>query len=58
MNPIGTIFSDIVYNAKGNNVTHTIINGKILMEDREMLKIDKNQIFYKCNQIIEKINKN
>lgn len=57
MNPTGTIFSDIVYNAKGSNVSHTIINGKLLMADREMPKIDKEQIFYRCKRIIERISK-
>ena len=54
-NPIGTIFSDIVYNAKGSNVSHTIINGKLLMEDGEIEKIDKYEIFKRCKDIIEKI---
>lgn len=36
MQPINDIFSDIVYNAKGSNVETTIVNGKILMEDRKI----------------------
>lgn len=36
MQPINDIFSDIVYNAKGTNVETTIVNGKILMENRKI----------------------
>lgn len=56
-NPKGNIFSDIVYNAKGSNVSHTIINGKLLMEDREFVNIDKYKIFNKCEEIIKRISK-
>lgn len=56
-NPKGTIFADIVYNAKGSNVSHTIINGKLLMEDRQIDSVDKYQIFNKCEEIIRRINK-
>lgn len=54
-NPIGSVFSDIVYNAKGSNVSHTIINGELLMEDREMKNQDKYEIFNKCEEIINRI---
>lgn len=36
MQPVNDIFSDIVYNAKGSNVETTIVNGKILMENRNL----------------------
>jgi len=54
-NPKGTIFADIVYNTKGSNVSHTIINGKLLMEDRQIENIDKYKVFHKCEEIIERI---
>lgn len=54
-NPKGNTFADIVYNAKGSNVSHTIINGKLLMEDRQLEGIDKYQVFQKCEQIINRI---
>ena len=54
-NPMGNIFSNIIYNAKGSNVSHTIINGKVLMEDREIEGIDKFQIFKKVEKIIKRI---
>ena len=36
MQPVNDIFSDIVYNAKGTNVETTIVNGKILMENKKI----------------------
>lgn len=54
-NPIGTVFSDIVYNTKGSNVVCTIINGKIVMEDRQIRGFDRSEVFYKCEKIIERI---
>lgn len=52
--PINDLLSDIVYNVKGNNVETTIVNGKILMENKQ-LKIKENNIYDKCKQIIERI---
>ena len=54
MNPINDLISDIVYNAKGTDVVTTIVNGKILMEDRKT-KFNEKEIFEKCKSIIERI---
>lgn len=53
-NPVNDICSDIVYNAKGSNVETTIINGKIVMENKQVLQ-DENHIFKKCKEIIDRI---
>ena len=53
--PINNILSQIVYNAKGTNVETTIINGKIVMENRKINNIDESAIYEKCKAIIEKI---
>lgn len=53
-NPVNDIFSDIVYNTKGNNVETTIINGKIVMENKKILQ-DEKIIFKKCKEIIDRI---
>ena len=52
--PINDICSDIVYNAKGNNIETTIVNGKILMENKK-LQIDDFEILEKCKKIIKRI---
>ena len=50
---MGNVFSDIIYNAKGSNVETTIINGKILMENRKISNINEEEIFQKCKEVIE-----
>lgn len=50
--PINDIFSNIVYNAKGNNVITTISNGKILMENRKTNLKNEKEIYSKCDEII------
>lgn len=52
--PVNDLISDIVYNVKGNNVETTMVNGKILMENKK-LKIKENDIYDKCKKIIERI---
>lgn len=53
--PVNNIFAQIVYNVKGTNVETTIINGKILMENRKIKKIDEKSIYEECNRIICRI---
>lgn len=53
--PINDIFSNIVYNTKGNNVETTIVNGNILMENKKIIGINENEIYKKCGTIIERL---
>ena len=56
--PINDIFSQIVYNVKGINVDSTIINGKVLMENRKLqIEVNEKEIIRKCEEIINRINK-
>ena len=56
--PINDIFSQIVYNVKGINVDSTIINGKVLMENRKLqIDVNEKEIIRKCEEIINRINK-
>lgn len=54
-NPINNVFAEIVYNVKGTDVDTTIVNGKILMENRKINNIDKKEIIKKCAKIMGKI---
>ena len=54
--PINDIFSNIVYNCKGTNVITTIVGGKILMENRDLINLDENQIIENCKNIMNKYN--
>ena len=56
-NPINNIFAEIVYNVKGSNVDTTIINGKVLMENRKISNVNKKEIIQKCDEIINRIKK-
>ena len=51
--PINDVFSDIVYNAKGNNVETTIIGGKVLMENRKLLNLNEKEIINNCKDIMK-----
>jgi len=51
LQPIHDIYSDIVYNAKGTNVITTIVNGKILMENRKLITLNENEIIENCRNI-------
>lgn len=55
--PVNDLISEIVYNVKGNNVVTTIINGKILMEDKKIIDDRENEIAEQCEKIIERISK-
>ncbi|MBR4260617.1 MAG: amidohydrolase [Clostridia bacterium] len=56
--PENNLISQIVYNVTGDNVETTIVNGNILMENRELkVDIDKQEIYKKCDEIIERISK-
>ncbi len=53
--PENDIFSSIVYNVSPENVITTIINGKIIMEDRNIQNVDENDVYERCNTIIKRI---
>lgn len=55
MQPVNDIFADIVYNAKGSNVETTIVNGKILMENRKISCDKQKEIYKQCENIIKRI---
>jgi len=50
LTPMYNPFSHLVYSARGNDVTHCIINGQLLMEDRKLLAIDLYGIMEKARQ--------
>jgi 5-methylthioadenosine/S-adenosylhomocysteine deaminase len=50
LTPMYNPFSHLVYAARGNDVTHSIINGRLVMEDRKLLTIDLYEIMEKARQ--------
>ncbi len=55
LTPMYNPFSHLVYAARGNDVTHSIINGRLLMEDRKLLSIDLYEIMEKARQKSEDV---
>jgi 5-methylthioadenosine/S-adenosylhomocysteine deaminase len=55
LTPMYNPFSHLVYSARGNDVTHCIINGQLLMEDRKLLSIDLYGIMEKARQKSEDV---
>lgn len=44
LTPMYNPYSHIVYSARGNDVSHSIINGQLVMEDRKLLILDLAEI--------------
>ncbi|MBN2374181.1 amidohydrolase [bacterium] len=45
--PMYNPYSHIVYSARGSDVSHTIINGKVVMSDRKLLVMDVDEVMAK-----------
>lgn len=52
LNPHNNIISSLVYSAKGSDVTHTIINGEIVMRDKEVTLFNEQETITKANERI------
>lgn len=55
MQPINNITKNIVYSGSKENVLMTMINGKVLYDNREFIGIDKNHIYAKAQAVIDRI---
>jgi 5-methylthioadenosine/S-adenosylhomocysteine deaminase len=51
LNPMYNIASHLVYAAKGSDVVHSLINGKIVMRDRHLTALDERQIIARVNEM-------
>lgn len=47
--------ANLVYNTSGRNVDTTIVNGRILMENRKINNIDVENVINRCNDIIKRL---
>lgn len=54
LNPLHDVVSNLVYSCNGADVITTIVDGNILMEDRNLINIDENFIKEKCNELNKK----
>ncbi len=55
LTPMYNPYSQIVYSARGNDIIHSIINGKIVMEDRRLLTLDLERILARSHDLAGKI---
>lgn len=53
--PVHDIYSTLVYSANGGDVETVIVDGNILMENRQVLGIDELEIISKCNDIVQRL---
>jgi len=51
LTPLYNIPSHLVYAARGADVVHSIINGKVVMENRKLLTIDEKSLLTKIKQM-------
>lgn len=55
MVPMYSPYAALVYGANGGNVRHTIVDGNILMQDRNMLTVDEAAILKEAQQFADKV---
>lgn len=55
MVPVYSPYAALVYGANGANVRHTIVDGMILMEDRQLLTVNENAIIQDAQRFAEKV---
>ena len=50
LRPRHDLIANLVHSAKGADVTHVIVDGKLLMRDRVLLTLDEERILYEAEQ--------
>lgn len=50
MYPSINIVQNLVYSANGSCVTHTVVNGEVLMENRELKTIDEEKVLFEAQR--------
>jgi 5-methylthioadenosine/S-adenosylhomocysteine deaminase len=51
------VYSQLVYATKGSDVQHTMVHGKFLMRDRQLLTLDEEAIKQQASQVAETVGK-
>ena len=55
--PENNLVAALVYSANGSEVDTVIVNGKILMEKKQIKTIDTEKVYSECEKIIERIDR-
>ena len=57
LQPLNNPVSGLCYSANGSEVESVMIDGKFVMENREMLTVDEERVFFEVNEIRRKFGK-
>ena len=55
MQPVNNPVASLAYSANGSEVETVMVGGRILMENRELLTIDSERVYYEVSKICERI---
>ena len=50
LTPLYNPYSHLVYSARGNDVSHVVINGQVVMEDRKLTTLDLSEIMVQAKE--------
>lgn len=50
LTPLYNPYSHLVYSARGNDVSHTVINGRVVMEGRKLLHLDVEEVMARARE--------
>ena len=57
LTPMYNPFSHLVYAARGQDVSHTIINGRLIMENRQLLTLDLKEVLARSKEKAKDVRK-
>ena len=52
--PNNDLITSLCYSANGSEVASVMVNGRMLMKDRELLTIDRSRVYYEVNRLARK----
>lgn len=55
LTPCYNVISHLVYAARGNDVVHSVINGRVVMENRKLQTIDEEKLLAEMRSVTDKI---
>jgi 5-methylthioadenosine/S-adenosylhomocysteine deaminase len=50
LTPLYNPYSHLVYSARGNDVSHVVINGQVVMEDRKLTTLNLSEIMERAKE--------
>ena len=53
--PRNDLVSALCYSANGSEVKTVLVNGQVVMEDRQILTFDEDEVYKKCNEIVDRL---